>query len=305
MSEERATTALARSGIDYTIVRHGPVTSLAEAAHARGVTTSQIVKTLVVRRGEDGQPDLLYIDLHIMHEVTSPQAFEGLRMAGRNYGFKGVRMVAQILVPAALPADRIEEIATEAEAFFGGLADQGVEVRGVYDLAGMRAGADYLIWWHAESNDQLQSAFKAFRRTELGARSHATWSVSALHRPAEFNKSHVPAFLAGGRVREYLCLYPFVRSVEWYLMEPDERRGMLVEHGQKARDYAEVRANTIPAFGLGDYEWVLALEAPELVDLVDMMRHFRNTEARLHVREETPFYTGRRVSTADLAEVLR
>ena len=37
----------------------------------------------VVVKGEDGQPDLLYIDLHLVHEVTSPQAFEGLRMAGR------------------------------------------------------------------------------------------------------------------------------------------------------------------------------------------------------------------------------
>lgn len=37
----------------------------------------------IVRRGEDGAPDLIYIDLHIMHEVTSPQAFDGLRQAER------------------------------------------------------------------------------------------------------------------------------------------------------------------------------------------------------------------------------
>jgi 3-isopropylmalate/(R)-2-methylmalate dehydratase large subunit len=37
----------------------------------------------VVHRGEDGGPDLLYIDLHLVHEVTSPQAFDGLRLAGR------------------------------------------------------------------------------------------------------------------------------------------------------------------------------------------------------------------------------
>ena len=36
----------------------------------------------VVRRSE-GEPDLLYIDLHLVHEVTSPQAFDGLRLAGR------------------------------------------------------------------------------------------------------------------------------------------------------------------------------------------------------------------------------
>src|SRR5690554_763704 len=37
----------------------------------------------LVAKGEDGTPDLLYIDLHLVHEVTSPQAFDGLRMAGR------------------------------------------------------------------------------------------------------------------------------------------------------------------------------------------------------------------------------
>ncbi len=36
----------------------------------------------VVVEGE-GRPDLLYVDLHLVHEVTSPQAFEGLRLAGR------------------------------------------------------------------------------------------------------------------------------------------------------------------------------------------------------------------------------
>jgi 3-isopropylmalate/(R)-2-methylmalate dehydratase large subunit len=37
----------------------------------------------LVAKGENGAPDLLYIDLHLVHEVTSPQAFDGLRLAGR------------------------------------------------------------------------------------------------------------------------------------------------------------------------------------------------------------------------------
>ncbi|MFM6974400.1 MAG: aconitase family protein, partial [Agromyces sp.] len=37
----------------------------------------------LVSKGTDGNPDLIYIDLHLLHEVTSPQAFDGLRMAGR------------------------------------------------------------------------------------------------------------------------------------------------------------------------------------------------------------------------------
>lgn len=53
-------------------------------------------------------------------------------------------------------------------------------------------------------------------------------------------------------------------------------------------------------FALGDYEWLLAFEAPELYRIVDLMRDLRATEARLHVREETPFFTGPRISPEEL-----
>ena len=49
-----------------------------------GMTLAEKVwRDHVVVPGADGAPDLLYIDLHLVHEVTSPQAFEGLRLAGR------------------------------------------------------------------------------------------------------------------------------------------------------------------------------------------------------------------------------
>ena len=48
-----------------------------------GQTLSQKVWERHVVHAADGEPDLLFIDLHLVHEVTSPQAFDGLRMAGR------------------------------------------------------------------------------------------------------------------------------------------------------------------------------------------------------------------------------
>ena len=53
MSEETARAALDGSGVAYRVLRHGPVRSLAEAAAARGVEPAAVVKTLVVRRGDD------------------------------------------------------------------------------------------------------------------------------------------------------------------------------------------------------------------------------------------------------------
>lgn len=199
-------------------------------------------------------------------------------------------------------ADRAAE-AAEVEELFAKLAADDVVVRGTYDVSGLRADADLMVWWHAETADALQAAYNAFRRTALGSRLSPVWSQMALHRPAEFNKSHVPAFMADETVRDYVCVYPFVRSYEWYLLPDDERRELLREHGMMARDYPDVRANTVASFALGDYEWILAFEADELHRIVDLMRELRASRARLHVREEIPFYTGRKHSVSELTEL--
>ena len=200
-------------------------------------------------------------------------------------------------------ADRAGE-AREVEELVAKLEADDVLVRGVYDLGGLRADADLMVWWHAEQIEQLQEAYHRFRRTTFGARLDPVWSQVALHRPAEFNKSHIPAFLAGEEPRDFVCVYPFVRSYEWYLLEDSERRAMLAEHGQMAREYKDVRANTVASFALGDYEWMLAFEADELHRIVDLMRHLRGSAARRHVRAAVPFYTGRRRTPTELVSAL-
>ena len=200
-------------------------------------------------------------------------------------------------------ADRPAEGA-EVEKLFAELDESDTVVRGVYDVSGLRADADVMVWTHAATSEELQSAYHRFRRTSFGARLDPVWSQMALHRPAEFNKSHVPAFLADEDAKKHVCVYPFVRSYEWYLLEDSERRAMLAEHGKMARDYKDVRANTVASFALGDYEWLLAFEADELYRIVDLMRHLRGSEARRHVREEIPFYTGALTPVAELVDRL-
>jgi chlorite dismutase len=206
-------------------------------------------------------------------------------------------------VAALGDADR-GPLAAEVVELFDQLAAKDVTVRGTYDVSALRADADLMIWWHAPSADLLQEAYSRFRRTALGARMQPVWSQLALHRPAEFNRSHVPAFLAEEQARAYVCVYPFVRSYEWYLLPEPERRALLAEHGQLAREYPDVRANTVASFALGDYEWILAFEADELHRIVDLMRHLRGSETRRHVRLEIPFYTGRRRDIGEIVDAL-
>jgi peroxiredoxin len=201
--------------------------------------------------------------------------------------------------------DNRDVMAKEVEDLFAQLETDGVVTRGVYDIGGLRADADFMVWWHAERIEDVQRAYRSLLRTELGMLLEPTWSAAALHRPAEFNKSHIPAFLGDEPPKDFICVYPFVRSYEWYLLPDAERRDMLREHGQQARDFPDVRANTIASFALNDYEWILAFEADELHRIVDLMRELRASRARMHVREELPFHTGRRVEVGELLASLR
>ena len=209
-------------------------------------------------------------------------------------------------IPGALGTER-DEVIAEAEKFFEQLKEEGkVVVRGIYDNTGIRADADFMIWWHAEEFEYIQDALARFRRdTAFGQLLEVSWLGNGIHRPAEFNKSHLPSFIMGEDPKDWITVYPFVRSYDWYVLEPEKRRKILMEHGMAARDYADVRANTVEAFVLGDYEWMLSFEADTLERIESLMKTMRYTEARLHVREEIPFQTGRRVaSIADVIKVL-
>jgi chlorite dismutase len=177
-------------------------------------------------------------------------------------------------------------------------SERDITVRGLYDVSGLRADADVMTWLHAPTADMIQQALRELRQSDLGQSLEMTWSGMGMHRPAEFNESHVPSFMLGKEPKDWVSVYPFVRSYEWYLLPDDERREMLFEHGMMGRDYGGILSNTVAAFALGDYEWLLALESDDLDEIVDMMRTLRSAKARLHVREEIPFFTGRRVDAA-------
>ena len=178
------------------------------------------------------------------------------------------------VTPGQLGEDR-DAVAADLEEFLARYDGTDVVVRGLYDISGLRAEADFMIWTHSEHIEDLQRFYNEFRRTTiLGRASTAYWSNTALHRPAEFNKSHIPAFLAEEEPGAYVSVYPFVRSYEWYLLPDEERRQILAQHGRAA---------------------------PQLDRIVDLMREMRATEARRHVREEIPFFTGPRVTAGQLA----
>lgn len=167
-----------------------------------------------------------------------------------------------------------------------------VEVRGSYSTAGLRPDADLMLWLIGPTPDAVQRAVVEFRRTEAGRLLDLTWSFLGVVKPAEFTPDHRPAFVKGEPAKAYACVYPFVRTPEWYLLSREERGALLAEHGVVGREFPQVLANTTSAFGLGDWEWILAFESDEADAIVDCIRRLREARARLYTKEEVPFITG-------------
>jgi hydrogen peroxide-dependent heme synthase len=177
---------------------------------------------------------------------------------------------------------------------------EGVAVRGAYSTAGFRSDADLMLWIVGSSPEDMQGALVEFRRTEIGRLMDVAWTFMGVVKPAEFTADHAPAFVRGDPPGAYLCVYPFVRTPEWYLLPKEERARLLADHGVMGREFPDVKANTTSAFGLGDWEWILAFESDRLDRIVECIRRLREAEARRYTKEEVPFITGIRKDLVDI-----
>ncbi|MBB1483479.1 3-isopropylmalate dehydratase large subunit [Tessaracoccus sp. MC1865] len=115
-----------------------------------GKTLSEKVWDAHVVRAAEGEPDLLYIDLHLVHEVTSPQAFEGLRLAGRPVRRPDLTLATEdhntptlnILAPIADPVSRkqVDTLRENAAAFGIRIHSLGDKDQGVVHIIGPQLG---------------------------------------------------------------------------------------------------------------------------------------------------------------------
>ena len=186
-----------------------------------------------------------------------------------------------------------KELTTLLEAY-----ESKVHTRGVYTTSAFTAQADLMFWWVAESVDDIEQLLIDLKRTQLGSALTQVEAFLGVTQPAEFARDHQPAFIKGEEPKKYICVYPFVRTPEWYLLDPKDRGALLREHGEAGREFPDVLANTTSAFGLGDFEWILCFEADSPTRTVELIRRLRATEARRYTKVEIPFVSGIRKESA-------
>jgi hydrogen peroxide-dependent heme synthase len=232
-----------------------------------------------------------------------------------------------------LPAEKQRHAKAEYLAALEALPE-GVQLRGIYSMVGLRDDADLMLWVLGADLDAIQRLAVALRHTGLGAYLGARATYVGVVTPARYDPGHMPSFMRGATPKSYISVYPFVKTTEWYLLPYERRRALMEEHGLIGRRYAVARealslasaengsgrasaktavvedaaaatgggvlANTVDAYGLGDYEFILANESDDPAEICRMMESLRATEVRHYTKLDTPIFLGRRREPAEV-----
>jgi chlorite dismutase len=91
--------------------------------------------------------------------------------------------------------------------------------------------------------------------------------------------------------KQYLVIYPFSKTAEWYLMSREVRQGMMNEHIRIGKSYEDISQLLLYSFGLQDQEFVVVYETDDLARFSDLVNELRDTEARRHTSLDTPVHT--------------
>lgn len=162
-----------------------------------------------------------------------------------------------------------------------------------YSTLGLKAGADLLLWRRSADPAPLQDNLAALLQTGLGQYLAVSMVLFGLTRPSLYTKRRTAqehALDEPARLK-YLVVYPFTKTIEWYLMSREARQGMMNEHMRVGHEYAEVRQVLLYATGLDDQEFVVAYETDDLERHQQLVIDLRATEARRYTLRDTPIYT--------------
>ena len=159
--------------------------------------------------------------------------------------------------------------------------------------------ADVLVWCALEADDReacnTSTFFEKLARATTPIR-HLIRPVDSLWgftRPSQYTKTRSTQEIdpfAETRM-QYLVMYPFAKTAQWYLMSREARQGMMNEHIRIGKQYEDIKQLLLYSFGLQDQEFVVVYETDDLPRFSDLVNELRDTEARRYTLQDTPVYT--------------
>ena len=179
-----------------------------------------------------------------------------------------------------------------------------------YSTVGLKAGIDFMLWRIGYDLEPFQQMAADINKTFLGRYLEIPQTYLAMTKHSQYVEEHVHEGQEGRRLKivpglkPLLFVYPFVKTRDWYLLPMTERQRIMNEHIAIGHKYPRVKINTTYSFGLDDQDFVVAFEADGAAEFLDLVQELRETESSKFTVRDTPMYTCRRSTLAEIMEQL-
>ena len=173
-----------------------------------------------------------------------------------------------------------------------------------YSTLGLRHESEFMIWTISSSLENIQVLSSKIYTTILGKYIEPVSTFLSLTRKSIYSNQVKRGFEMDQDPLQYVIVYPFIKSREWYLLPFEERKEMMEEHIKVGRKYPEILLNTTYSFGIGDQDFMLAFETNSLSRFQDLIIDLRETQVSRYIIKDTPMIPCVRKDMADIVKSL-
>lgn len=182
-------------------------------------------------------------------------------------------------------------------------ASKRMKIR-TYSTLGLRHESEFMIWTISQSLENIQVLSSKIYTTILGKYIEPVSTFLSLTRKSIYSNQVKRGFEMDQDPLQYVVVYPFIKSREWYLLPFEERKEMMEEHIKVGRKYPEIVLNTTYSFGIDDQDFMLAFETNSLSRFQDLIMELRETKVSRYIIKDTPMIPCVRKDIADIIKSL-
>jgi chlorite dismutase len=161
-----------------------------------------------------------------------------------------------------------------------------------YSLVGTRGDCDLMVRAIAATLDPIHELHVLLNQSGLMRFADVPYSYLAMTKESPYSdEPGRPLAPRPGADSKYLIVYPMWKKRDWYRLPEDERMRVMRDHIAVARRFTGIETNTAYSFGLDDQEFVVAFDADDPSEFLDLVQALRATESSAYTASETPIFT--------------